>query len=179
MRMHLTLHHRMSSRDIRITSDIIWSHAKLCMDELVPIITLITNMSLTSGVMPINLKEAVLIPLLKKISLDPELLKNLRPVSNLTIISKLIERVVALKLHDHEKIYNLYEEFQSSYRKFRSISTALTSVYDDILRHIDEKQCVIMLLLDLSAAFDIVDHKILLSRMQSNLGVCDVAFRVG
>ena len=70
-----------------------------------------TNMTLTSGVMPNNLKEAVLIPLLKKIFL--ELFKNFRPVSNLTFLSKLIERVVALRLHDHMKINNLYEEFQS------------------------------------------------------------------
>ena len=150
---------------------------KLCMDQLVPIITLITNMSLTSGVMPSNLKEAVLIPLLKKICLDPELFKNFRPVSNLTFLSKLIERVVALGLHDHMKINNLYEEFQSSYRKFHSTETALTSVHDDILRHVDEKQCVILLLLDLSAAFDTIDHNILLSRLQSHVGVCDVALQ--
>ena len=142
---------------------------KLCMDELVPIITLITNMSLISGVMPSNLKEAVLIPLLKKIRLDPELFKNFRPVSNLTFLSKLIERAVALRLHDHIKVNNLYEEFQSSYRKFHSTETAFTSVHDDILRHIDEKQCVILLLLDLSAAFDTIDHNILLSRLQSHL----------
>ena len=94
---------------------------KLCMDELVPIITLITNMFLTSGVMPSNLKEAVLIPLLKKICLDPGLFKNFRPVSNLTFLSKLIERVVALRLHDHMKINNLYEEFQSSYRNLTAL----------------------------------------------------------
>ena len=149
---------------------------KLYMDELVPIITLITNMSPTSGVMPSNLKEAVLIPLLKKICLDLELLKNFRPVSNLTFLPKLIERVFALRLHDHMKINNMYEEFQSSYRKFHSTETALTSVHVDILRHIDEKQCVI-LLLDLSAAFDTIDHNILLSRLQSHLGVCGVALQ--
>ena len=69
---------------------------KLCMDELVPIITLITIMSLTTWVMPSNLKEAVLQPLLKKICMHPELFKNFSPVSNLTFLSKLIERVVAL-----------------------------------------------------------------------------------
>ena len=63
-------------------------------------------------------------------------------------LSKLIERVVALRLHDHMKINNLYGEFQSSYRKLHITETALTSVHDDILRHIDEKQCVILLLLD-------------------------------
>ena len=137
---------------------------KLCMDEIVSIITLITNMSLTSGVMPSNLNEAVLIPLLKKICLDPELFKNFRSVSNLTFLSKLIERVVALRIHDHMKINNLYEQFQSSYRKFHSTKTALTSVHD-LLRHIDEKQCVILLLLDFSAAFDTIDHNIILSRL--------------
>ena len=132
-------------------------------------------MSLTSGVMSSNLKEAVIVPLLKKICLDPELFKNFRPVSNLTFLSQFIERVVALRLLDHMKINNLYEEFQSSYRKFHSTETALTSVHDDILRHIDEKQCGILLLLDLSAAFDTIDHNILLSRLQFHLGVCDVA----
>ena len=66
---------------------------------------------------------------------------------------------------------------QSSYRKCHSTETALTSVYDDILRHIDEKQSVILLLLDLNAGFDTIDHKILLSRLQSHLGVCDVALQ--
>ena len=75
------------------------------------------------------------------------------------------------------KINNLYEEFQSSYRKFHSTETALTSVHDDMLRHIDEKQCVILLLLDLSAAFDTINHNILLYRLQSHLGVCDVALQ--
>ena len=147
----------------------------MCMDELVPIITLITNVSLSKGVMPSNLKEAVLIPLLKKVFLDPELFKNFRPVSNLTFLSKLIERVVALRLHDHMKLNNLYEEFQSSYRKCHSTETALTAVHDDILRHIDERRNVILLLLDLSAAFDTIDHVILLSRMQAYLGVSDTA----
>ena len=125
--------------------------------------------------MPSNLKEAVLIPLLKKVFLDPEIFKNFRPVSNLTFLSKLIDRVVALRLNEHMKINNLYEEFQSSYRKCHSTETALTAVHDDILRHIDEKQSVILLLLDLSAAFDTIDHVILLSRMQSYLGVSDTA----
>ena len=61
--------------------------------------------------------------------------------------------------------------------KFHSTETALTSVHDDISRHIDENQCVILLLLDLSAAFDTIDHNILLSRLQSHLGVCDVALQ--
>ena len=135
------------------------------------------SLSFTSGVMSSDLKEAVLIPLLKKICLDPELLKNFRPVSNLIFLSKLIERVVPLRLHDHIQINNLYEEFQSSYRKFHSTETALTSVHDDILRHIDEKQCVILLLLDLSAAFDTIDHNILLSGLQSHLGVRDVVLQ--
>ena len=75
------------------------------------------------------------------------------------------------------QINNLYEEFQSSYRKCHSTDTAFTSVHDNILRHIDENQCAILLLLDLSAAFDTIDHNILLSRLQSHLGVCDVALQ--
>ena len=122
-----------------------------------------------------NLKEAILIPLIKKASLDPEIFKHFRPISNLTYLSKLIERVVATRLNDHMISNDLHECLQSSYKKYHSTETALTCIYDDILRAVDEKQCAILLLLDLSAAFDTIDDKILLSRLSQNLGLCDTA----
>ena len=74
------------------------------------------------------------------------------------------------------KMNNPYEEFQFSYRKFHSTETALTSVHDNISRHIDEKQCAFLLLLDLSAAFNTIDQNIL-PRLQSHLCVCEVALQ--
>ena len=75
------------------------------------------------------------------------------------------------------KINNLHEALQSLYRKFHSTETALNSLQDDIIRDVDKKQCVIMLLLDFSTTFDTIDHNVLLSRLQSDLGVRDVALQ--
>ena len=125
----------------------------------------IVNLSLSTGKMPDDYKNAVLIPLLKKISLDQDIFNNFRPISNLVYISKLIEKVIASRLHSHMTNNNLYEELQSSYRKFHSTETALTCVHDDILRA----------MLDLSAAFDTVDHDVLLERLKSGLGICGTA----
>ena len=69
----------------------------------------------------------------------------------------------------------LHECLQSSYKKYHSTETALTCMHDDILRAVDEKQCVILLLLDLSAAFDTIDHVMLLSRLQKYIGLGDTA----
>ena len=122
-------------------------------------------MSLKNGVMPYALKVAVLKPLLKKQDADFEQLQNFRPISNLTFVSKLIEKAVALQLNDHILRHHLDETFQSAYKAFHSTETALVRVHNDILTAIDNNNTVILLLLDLSAAFDTVDHSILLSRL--------------
>ena len=67
---------------------------------------------------------------------------------------------------------DLYEELHSSYRKFHNTETALTCVHDDILRAIDDNKNILLIMLDLSAAFSIVDHDILLERFKSGLGIC-------
>ena len=62
---------------------------------------------------------------------------------------------------------DLNESLQTAYKKHHSCETALVRVQNDILKSINNKQCVVLLLLDLSAAFDTVDHKILLERLRS------------
>jgi hypothetical protein len=74
---------------------------KECLPALLPVLTKLVNASLTTAEMPTNLKAAIVTPLLKKSTLDPDVLKNYRPVSNLTFVSKLIERVVAKRLVDY------------------------------------------------------------------------------
>ena len=74
---------------------------KNCLDTLLPIITMLINLSLSSGEMPDNLKEAILTPLIKKICLDPDIFNNSRPISNLAFVSKLIEKIVAKRLNKH------------------------------------------------------------------------------
>ena len=65
---------------------------------------------------------------------------------------------------------DLNESLQTAYKKHHSCETALLLVQNDILKSIDNEQYVVLLLLDLSAAFDTVDHKILLQRLRSRLG---------
>ena len=114
-----------------------------------------------------SLKEAVLYPLLKKSSQDHKLYANFRPVSNLRLLTKVTEKVVATRLIAYLQNNNLFEPFQSAYKQFHSCETALVQVQNDILRAVDNNCCVVLLLLDLSAAFDTVDHTILLNRMSA------------
>ena len=144
---------------------------KDCINELVPIITSIINSSIASGRVPQAFKTAVVTPLLKKSTLDPDILSNYRPVSNLSFISKILEKVIAKRLEDHKKIHQLHEPFQSAYRSGHSTETAVLRVHNDILQAIDDGKCVFLVLLDLSAAFDTVSHNITLKRLTSNYGI--------
>ena len=103
--------------------------------------------------------------------MDYEEFSNFRPISNLKFISKMIERVVAIRLLDYFRCNGLEELYQSAYKQFHSCETALIRVQNDILREIDGNSAVVLLLLDLSAAFDTVDHAILLQRMSSKFGI--------
>ena len=138
---------------------------------LAPVITEIVNSSLENGIFPSDLKSAIVQPLLKKTSLDQEVLKNFRPVSNLSFLSKVIEKVIAARLLDHMTANNLMDPMQSAYRKGHSTETALLRVHDDIVSAVDKGHGVILILLDLSAAFDTVDHTILLTFLSEHIGL--------
>jgi hypothetical protein len=131
----------------------------------------LVNAALSSGTFPSQLKSAIVLPLLKKPSLDTEILKNYRPVSNLSFVSKLIEKVVALRILDHMKDNNLLDEMQSAYRSGHSTETALLRVHNDIVISVDQGKGVALILLDLSAAFDTVDHEILLNFLRDYVGL--------
>ena len=90
----------------------------------------------------------------------------------LKMVSKVIEKVVAVRLNRYLEENNLNEPLQSAYKQYHSCETALVRVQNDILLSIDNQQCVVvLLLLDLSAAFDTVDHGILLQRLSTNFGI--------
>ena len=93
------------------------------------------------------------------------------PVSNLSYISKLTEKAVANQLTDHMKSHNLFVPMQSAYRPLHSTETALLCVLNDILVSVDKGNGVILVLLDLSVAFDTIDHDILISRLAKRIGV--------
>ena len=118
-----------------------------------------------------SMKNVVLSPLLKKPSVDFEIFSNFRPVSNLKFLSKVIENVAAMRLTNYLCDNDLNESLQSAYKKHKSCETALLRIQNDILKSIDDKQCVVLLLLDLSAAFDKVNNKILLHKLRSRFGI--------
>jgi hypothetical protein len=148
---------------------------KKCLPVLAPTIVNIVNLSLSSGDFPSNFKQSIVTPLIKKPSLDKENLNNYRPISNLSFLSKLVERVVKNRLDQHLAQNSLYNAYQSAYTKFHSTETALLSVYDLIVRAMAKQQVTCLCLLDLSAAFDTIDHAILLHRLSAWFGVTGTA----
>jgi hypothetical protein len=150
---------------------------KVCIKELLPLITAIINASLTSSTVPQAFKCAQIKPLLKKMGLDLDILKNYRPVSNLPFLSKVLEKVVDAQLSEHLVMNELHEQLQSAYRKSHSTETALLKVQEDILQALDKGFVVVLIMLDLSAAFDTLDHDTLLKRFECHFGISGAALK--
>ncbi len=138
---------------------------------LLPVITAIVIESLVTGSVPDCFKTAVISPLLKKPGLETNSLKCYRPVSNLPFMSKTLERAVAQQLTAHMTAHNLPELLQSACKAFHSTETALIKVHNDVLCAMDKQGIVILLLLDLSTAFDTIDPRYPLTRMETELGI--------
>jgi len=126
---------------------------------------------LSEGYVPKSQKTAYITPHLKKRGLDRSENKNYRPVSNLSFLSKLLEKTVANQLIDFLEKTNALPLHQSAYRKYFSTETALLKVFSDLCRAVDDGNVCLIGLLDLSAAFDTVDHDILLSRMNLTFNI--------
>lgn len=142
-----------------------------CLDVLLPVITKIINSSLTNGNFQ-DWKEALVKPLLNKTGLTAAF-NNLRPISNLKFISKLTERAVYNQTCDHLIANDLLPKLQSAYRQRYSTSTetALLKIQNDILLSMNRQHVTLLVLLGLSAAFDTVDHSVLLKRMETSFGI--------
>ena len=123
---------------------------KECLSELITPITNIVNLSLSTGIFPSKMKAALVRPLIKKPSLDADQLKNYRPVSNLAFISKVIERAINLRLNSYMINNKLWEPMQSAYKPGHSTEMALLCVSNDIIRSLDCKKPVLLVLLDLN-----------------------------
>ena len=129
------------------------------------------NRSLQFGWLPLSQRHAIVKPILKKEGLDQDDVKNYRPMSNLTYISKLVERMVSKQLTTFLEEHSLLPKPQSGFRARHSTETALLKVLSDILSAADHGDVTLLGLLDLSAAFDTVDHDILLHRLEESFGL--------
>ena len=141
------------------------------MNELSPFLTVLFNRSLQTGVFPASQKAAIITPVIKKATLDPYDTNSYRPISNLSFVSKLLERCANDQLNEHLNANGLLPDVQSAYRRNHSTETAVLSVLSDAYAAADVKQVTLLCLLDLSAAFDTVDHGILLRRLQHTYGL--------
>ena len=140
-------------------------------DVLAPGITSIVNLSLKTGSFSSNLKKALVHPLLKISYLPPVF----RPVSNLSFVSKIIEKCVAKQISGFVNEIGLGEPLQSAYKSKHSTETTILKVNSDILENIANKQVTALVLLDLSAAFDTVSYHILLDRLEKPFGITGTA----
>ena len=161
--------------------------SKLCENDTIPttllkeilpsildLIVNIVNALLTWGIFPDGLKEVLVKPLLKKIGL--ELLKsNYRPVSNLTFISKVIKCCAAYLMTKYIEEYHLLEPNQSVLHANHSTETVILKVKSDILHAMDKQEVSCLVLHDLSAAFDTLDHQIFLECLENHFGITGLA----
>ena len=142
---------------------------KQCIDVLLPALSHLVNLSLSTGSME-GLKNSVVSPILKKMDSDPEILKNYRPVCNTLYLSKTIERTVLTQANNHMNLIKAHTPNQSGYKPGYSCETLLLRVCNDIFTDLDNSNCTIAVFLDLSAAFDTVDHHELLNILWFDLG---------
>ena len=139
-------------------------------EQHLPAITATVNKSLSSGIFP-----AVVKPLIKKSSLEKEVLKNYRPVSNLSFVARVIEKCAAAQLVENNA-NNLTDPLQSAYCSLHSTETAMIKVLSDMASDMDSRHVVFVVLLDMSAAFDNVDHIILVDRLKSRYAIFGTAY---
>lgn len=139
-------------------------------DLLITVITKIINLSLCTSTFDRSWKHATVLPLLKKSGLE-RVYSNYRPISNLPYLSKLVEKSVLDQLNKHFLEHSLLPDYQSAYRAFYSTETALMRLHHDILQRMEHQQLTAFVALDLSAAFDTVNHDVLLQVLKARFGV--------
>ena len=141
-----------------------------CFSEIGHVIVNIINQSISQGIMPESLKNAVVKPVFKNLKEDINAFSNYRPVSNISFLSKLIEKAVLWQIDSYLNEYNLYCTNQSGYRALHSCETLNLLMFNTILQEIDSGKVVAVFLLDMSAAFDTIDHNLLLETLHNAYG---------
>ena len=149
---------------------------KQVLPTLIPLITHIVNASFTSACFCKEWKTSVVKPLLKKKGLDPQE-KNYCSVSNLPFFSKLVEHTTLMQFDKHCREHHLLPDFQSAYRKGYSTKTSLMKMTNDIFGSMERKHVTVVIVLDMLAAFDIIDHDLLLDILCKRFGIAETALQ--
>ena len=150
---------------------------KLSTDIMSCLIARLANLSFKDGVFPSRYKaaRATHTPLLKKPNLSPHEPANHRPISNLCTFSKILEKLVLSRVQPHAMKSTNYCKFQSAYQKGHSTEIALLRVVNDIQRAAGNGQCAALLALNISSAFNAVDHTTLTDRARTVFSIHEVA----
>ena len=147
---------------------------KQCQTEFATAISNIANLSFRAGRFPANMKNGWVTPLLKKAGLDIADMKNFRPITNLSTVSKIVERLALSRLKPLIMSSPNFGQLQSAYRQGHSTESALNKILDDLLSDVDHGSVVAVVSLDISAAFDAVEHDVLVQRLEDEFGVSGV-----
>lgn len=137
---------------------------KYCLPCISPYVTHIINTCLERGVFPSAWKQALVQPI-PKVN-NPASLSDLRPISILPVLSKILEKIIYKQLYAYVDENNILPECQSGFRKSHSTTSALLNVTDNIIRACDEKKITALVLLDFSKAFDTVNHELLCAKLK-------------
>ena len=122
------------------------------------------NLSLDQGIFPEKLKECRIVPIFK--SGDPKICDNYRPISLVNTLSKILEKIVALKLTNHLQVNDLLYKHQYGFLRGKSTEHNLIHVVNYIANSLNNGKYCIGLFLDLKKAFDVCDHSILLKKLK-------------
>lgn len=149
---------------------------KMCLPYLISQITHIFNAIIENCRFPKCWKLSKIIPIKKKNVSSS--LQNLRPISILCVLSKVLESILKKQICEYLNENDLLNTFQSGYRPKHSTKTAMMKVFDDIGIALDKGKPVVLVLLDFSKAFDTISHSKLCSKLQRNFGFSSNAARL-
>src|SRR6218665_3433408 len=141
------------------------------LDDVALFLLYVFNRSLKEGYIPPSQKRALVFPSFKKPNLDPTNCQNFRPISNLSFISKTLERLLSLQLLPYLENSGLLPTYQSGFRTNHSSETSRLPLLSDMYSAIDKSQLSLLTLFYVSAAFDMVDHQIILEHLETSCGI--------
>ena len=134
-------------------------------------ILILVNNSLKNGVFPQTIKQSHIIPIKKSKTSDQNILSNYRPISNISFLSKILEKSALTQLLDHLNCNNLFMKEQSAYKSNHSCETALIKITNDVLSVLNSSTNVVVIFLDFTAAFDTICHQHLLCKLNKQYGL--------